>query len=198
MRVTLFSVVLVFFTCFSAFAQKKSSELSDADWDKIIEYLSQEKWDKAEKITLNYLDRFSDEDSLADPAILRYMYLRCVAAQLGEKNYSKETALKKVKNLVGKPIITPPLEFNKDRLFNGLQLAEDSLGLYSCASNNDMTVIQCFEYYYFEDNDIIKNSVLYLGKNLRIGGYIKEITAEGYTMPRFRVIFEKSFIWSEE
>lgn len=191
-------LALLLFPCFTGVAQNRSNELTDQDWDKIIGYLSEEKWDKAENFTYKLLEKFSDNDSLADPAILRYMYLRCVAAQLGEKKYSKEAALKKVKDLVGKPIITPPLEFKTDRIFNGLQLAEDSLSWFSCASNNSMTVIQCFEYYSFEDKEIIKNSALYEGKKLRIGAYIKEIEAEGYTMPRFRVVFEKAFIWSEE
>jgi hypothetical protein len=198
MRTGLIAFTLLLFSCFTGVAQKSSYELTDQDWDNIIGYLSQEKWNKAESVTHKLLEKFSDTDTLADPAILRYMYLRCVAAQLGEKKYSKETALKKVKGLVGKPIITPPLEFKTDRIFNGLQLAEDSLSWYSCASNNTMTVIQCFEYYSFEDSDIVKNSALYNGKKLRIGAYIKEIEAEGYSMPRFRVVFEKSFIWSEE
>lgn len=180
-----------------SFAQKQEG-LSVNDWDKIVKLLSTEKWKDAEKLAIKYMEKVGDDDSLADPAILRYMYLRCVAAQLGEKTYDKATALKKVEGMTGKSIITPPLLFNPDKMFNGLQLSEDSNSFFSCASNNSMTVIQEFEEYNFADTTVVDNTRPLLNKSLRIAGFIKSIEAEGMTMPRFRVVFENAFIWDEQ
>jgi hypothetical protein len=176
----------------------QNQEITNDEWSSLITLLTKEQWTKAEKLSLKYLNKFSEkDDSLADPAILRYMYFRCIAAKLGEKLYDKEEALKKTKNLIGKTIITPPKDYIQKGLFNCLSISEDSLHLFSCSSNDDMTIIQAFETYIMADSNIIikaKNGE-YQNKKLRLGAKIKSIEAGGMMMPRLEAIFEETFIW---
>ena len=199
-RLTHLLILLIFcFNFSSAFCQSTEDLITENDWNKIIGYLSKEDWTNAEKLSLNYIKRYpAKSDSIAAPAILRYMYLRCVGAKLGEKQYSKEEALQKVKNMIGKPIITPPKPYYNECTFNCFQLSEEKNSLYSCSSNQAMTVIQIFENFFMEDEAVIKNADSLLNKNLRLAGIIKDIKAEGYAMPRLRIEFEKSFIWDAE
>ena len=191
---------IIFMFCPSVMlAQQKENHISEKEWDTLIELLKTEKWDKVEKVSKEYLKRFEKEsDTLADPAIVRYMYLRCVGAELGEKKITKEQSLKKVSNLIGKAIITPPKQFREKCVFNCLKLTEDNQNLSSCGSNNDNTIIQTFETYIMADPTVIKNRNQFENKDLRLGGYIKTIKAEGFAMPRLEVVFDNAFIWEEE
>jgi hypothetical protein len=158
-----------------------------------------EKWSAAEKLCLKFLDRYTyADDSLAEPAILRYMYLRCVGAKLGDKVYSKEEALQKVNNQISRPILTPPKPFYSNGMFNCFTLADNNTDFFSCASNNSMTVIQIFETYTLDDPTLINDTASLEGKNIRMGAFVKEIKAEGYSMPRLEIIFDRAFIWAEE
>ncbi len=182
-------------------AQTSEDKISDKEWDKLVDLLVKENWSGAEKLSLSYLNKFTEkDDSLAAPAIIRYMYLRCVAAKLGEKEYSKEQALAKTEKLVGTTIITPPKEFIPNGIFNCFSLNDDSTAFYSCSSNTDMTVIQIFERYEMIDTDCIRKAINseYINKTLRIGAVIKEITAGGFMMPRLDITFKDAFIWEEE
>ncbi|MEI6852177.1 MAG: hypothetical protein WCL06_05010 [Bacteroidota bacterium] len=182
-------------------SQTSEDKISDKEWDKLVDLLVKENWSGAEKLSLSYLNKFDEkDDSLAAPAIIRYMYVRCVAAKLGEKEYSKEQALAKTEKLVGTTIITPPKEFIPNGLFNCFSLNHDSTQFYSCSSNESMTVIQIFERYEMLDSDCIRKAINneYNNKTLRIGAVIKEITAGGYMMPRLEIIFKDAFIWEEE
>lgn len=194
-RIFLSCILLVLFG--EVKAQENAFDLSKKNWDDLVVLLSGEKWKAAEKACLKYLKKFPDDnDSLTSPAILRYMYYRCVAAQLGEKTYSKDVAINKVKPLIGKTIITPNFSFNAQRMFNGLKLTEDEKGFYSCASNNSMTIIQAFETYYFSDTSIVENTSDLKDKTFRIFGTINSIEVQGFTMPRFEVVFDQAYIWA--
>ena len=180
-------------------AQEEAGKVSDADWDKLIPHLQNEEWAKAEKICKDYLKRFTaTDDSLAEPAILRYMYIKCVGARLGAKEYEKSKAEALVKDMVGKTIITPYRQFKEKCLFNCFNLSEEKDHLFATSSNNEATVIHCFEHYFLEEQDIIANPEGFEGKNLRIAGFVKSIAAGGSAMPRLDIEFEHCFIWDIE
>ncbi|MCX6352930.1 MAG: hypothetical protein NTX03_13895 [Bacteroidetes bacterium] len=180
------------------YSQKNENKMSGGDWDKIIQLLTSEKWDDAEKTSLKFLNKFDkNDDSSSEPAILRYMYLSCVAAKVGEKIYSKEEGEKKAKKLIGKHIITPPREFNEKRIFNGFKLTEDKKSFWSCSSNNTMTIIRIFETYEMRDSNDTKNTFLLENKKIRLGATIKEVRSEGQTMPRLHITFENAFFWED-
>jgi hypothetical protein len=194
-----FLLTFLFLFQHQSYSQKNENKISEKEWDKIIQLLTKENWADAEKLSLKYLGKFSEkDDSLAEPAILRYMYIRCVAARLGEKEYSKEDAVKKTEPFIGKSIITPPKEFFKKCLFNCFQLSDDKKNFSSCASNTSMTVIQIFETYIPADTNLVKNTDSLENKQLRLAAFIKEIKAGGFAMLRLEIIFDRAFIWEEE
>jgi hypothetical protein len=197
--------LLIFTVCcfvhYNIISQNSEEKISDTEWDNLINLLIKENWSGAEKLSAQYLKKFSaKDDSPAQPAIVRYMYLTSVAAQLGEKQYCKEKALKKTRDLVGKTIITPTKEFLPNGIFNCFSLSSDSTCFFSCSSNEDMTVIQMFEKYEMADSNTLTKALNseYDNKKLRIGAVIKEINAGGYTMPRLELVFKDAFIWDEE
>jgi hypothetical protein len=183
----------------STYCQNNNPSVSNDEWNKLIEQLTNENWTKAEKLCLKYLDKFSEKnDTLDDAAIVRYMYLRCIGAKLGEKTYTKEQALKKMNKQIGKPIITPPKSFLMNGMFNCFKVAENNKDLFSCSSNNQMTIIQIFETYKLADTTIISNPSELEGKKIRVGGIIKIVEAGGMMMPRLDIIIEKAFVWNSE
>jgi hypothetical protein len=168
----------------------QQQKVSDADWDVLIQTLTSEKWADAEKLSHKYLERFvASEDTLEQPSILRYMYLRCVAAQLGEKKYEKEEALEKTKSCIGKRIITVPKTFYEECMFNCFKLSDDKQAFFSCSTNINKTIIQIFETYELSDPEILKDTSPLFNKEIRIWATIAKITAEGFTMPRLNITF---------
>lgn len=194
-KLTILCLALICY--FTGLSQPASYVLSEKDWTGLISLLNHEKWPAAEKRSAKLLGKCKN-DSLADPAILRYMYIRCVAAQLGENKYSKSVALQKVNPLIGQTVLTPPREFNPKRMFNGFKLSEEHNSFMTCSSNREMTTIQSFEYFFFADPEVVEASERYTGKNLRIGAFIRSIEANGDTMPRLDIVFENAFVWEED
>lgn len=192
--------VLIFsLLCFSSLtiaAQDEADKMPEKDWETLIMHLQNEEWAAAETFTEICLKRFTPgEDSLATPAILRYMYFRCIGARLGAKEYDKEEAEKKTKDLIGKPMITPEKPFYKECLFNCFHLTDDKKNFYSCASNNEMTIIHAFETYILGDPEILESIDELEGKSIRLAGIVSEIKAGGFAMPRLDVTFDGVFIW---
>lgn len=182
----------------NVFCQDNTPVLAEADWQKIIPHLQNEQWGEVEKISGDYLKKFkkSNEDT-DEAAIVRYMYLCSVAGQLGDKQIDKDEALKKVKGLKGKTIVTPVCTFKKKGLFNFFSYSEEQKKWNKCFANKTNTAIYLFEYYDMKDKDLLKeeNMNQIEGKNLRLSGTIKDITAEGYAMPRLKVDFADADIW---
>lgn len=184
-----------------AFAQDEEILLSEDDWNTLIPYLANEKWEEAEKITLKYLDRYKkvqNTENNAQVAILRYMYIKCVGALLGDKKYNKEEVINKLEGFEGKTVITPFRTFNSKCMFNCVKLSDDGDSFFSTSSNNIATVIHTFETYQMEDKEVLKDVEKLEKKSIRLGGFIKTIKAEGFTMPRLEITFEKAFIWEKD
>ena len=181
------------------YCQENKKEITGEEWDKLIQLLSTEKWSDAEKLSLKYLNKFNDkDDSLADPAIVRYMYIRCVAARLAEKEYSPEKALDKVKDFTGKTIVTPPRTFRTEGIFNFYKLTDDKKALFLCASNKEKITIQAFETFEMADTTLLNDVSDLEGKDLRLGAFIKSIKTGGVTMPHFEIVFENAFLWNDD
>jgi hypothetical protein len=190
--ILLFTVLLA--TSFG-YAQEKN-KITEADWNKIIPHLVNEEWADAEKISLQYLNRFKGDDVMSDEAgIVRYMYLKCVSALLGDKAIDKEQAMKKLKGFEGKNVITPFNSFKVKGMFNYLKMAEDGKAWWKCSANNEATVIHAFETYQMSDKTTIEKPEQYEGKEIRLSAIIKEITAGGTVMPRLNILFTATEIW---
>jgi len=181
------------------YCQENKKEITGEEWGKLIQLLDNEKWSDAEKLSLKYLNKFNDkDDSLADPAIVRYMYIRCVAARLAEKEYSPEKALDKVKDFTGKTIVTPPRTFRTEGIFNFYKLTDDKKALFLCASNKEKITIQAFETFEMADTTLLNDVSDLEGKDLRLGAFIKSIKTGGVTMPHFEIVFENAFLWNDD
>jgi hypothetical protein len=187
-----FLIILACSLLFGGYAcrvhQQQPTIITEDDWDNMIEYLSASDWEKAEQETLRHLKRFSkSEENSEDAAIIRYMYIRCVGAQLATDK-DKSAADKKVKNLVNKPIITPVLTYKTKGLFNYFSLNEAKDAIFLCAANDEATNIFCFETYQMKDKRIIENITDYEGEDMRIKGVIKSISAGGFALPRLDIL----------
>lgn len=196
---------------FPVMAQDEQADvLTQADWEALIPHLEAEEWDEAEKLTEGFLKRFDGGMEMSDEAgIVRYMYLASIAAQVGDKEVSKEDALKKLKGFEGKNVITPFIMYKKDGMFNYFQMVEegeiDEEGnegekkkqWLHCLSNSSATVIQMFDRFEMADPALLEEEVLERleGKALRVTAKIKEIKADGYTMPRLQVQYTDADIW---
>jgi len=180
-------------------AQNVKPLVSEEDWNKIIPFLSEEQWDNAEKLAHAYLDRFKGKEKMTDEAgIVRYMYLKSVAALLGNKTIDKETALKKLKGFEGQNIITPFIIFKKDGMFNYLTISEEGDNWFQCSANNDATEIHMFETFQMSDRNLLSNPEASEGKKYRLMATIKSIEANGFAMPRLDLLYSTTEIWDTE
>jgi len=181
-------VFMLFVTC--AFSQEAPPVLTDADWEKIIPHLEAEQWNEAEKVSGVLLKKFTkDQEESVEAGMIRYIYLCSVGGMLGEKQINKDEALKKVKDLKGKNIITAGSVFKSRGIFNFFSYSEEEKKWNKCFANNNNTVIYLFEYFDMGDINALTTGFMDTmeGKVLRLGGIIKDISAEGYAMPRLRV-----------
>ena len=182
----------------TAFSQEEQRVLSDADWEKIIPHLESEQWGEVEKISGGFLKKFDKEqENGIEAGMVRYMYLCGVGGLLGEKQINKDEAEKKVKSLKGKDIVTAGSVFRSKGMFNFFSYSEEEKKWNKCFANNDNTVIYLFEYY-----DMAHIAALTIGfmdsvegKVLRLRGTIKDISAEGYAMPRLKVNYSNVEVW---
>lgn len=133
-----------------------------------------------------------------DAGIIRYMYLKSVGGLLGEKEISKEEALKKLKGFEGKNIITPMNMFKNDAMFNYLKLNDDGNAWWKCSANNAATIIHMFETFEVSDKDMIDNYQQFEGMNIRVFAIIKSIEAAGSAMPRLDVTYSETDIYDME
>ena len=125
-----------------------------------------------------------------------------VAAQLGDKEISKEDAMKKLKGFEGKNIVTPMIMYKKDGMFNYFSIEDEAQEgkpkrWSHCLANENATVIHIFDYFEMADPALLDDEVLARleGKLLRVSGNIKEIRAEGSAMPRLEVEYSGGDIY---
>lgn len=191
---------IMFFMLFATnvFSQNTQPVLTDAEWETLFPYLEKEDWGEVDKITSGYLKKFTKENENGnEAAIVRYMYLSAVGGQLGDISIDKDEAMKKVKDLKGKNIITPPRTFRKGGMFNFFSYNEDEKKWSKCFSNRDKTSIYFFEYFDMADPAAIREDFMVKmeGKALQLKGKVNEIKAEGYAMPRLRIEYSGVVVW---
>ena len=192
-------LLTIFMFTTTLFAQDDKNLVTEADWNKIIPFLSGEQWKDAEKMARTYLNRFKGKDEMSDEAgIVRYMYLKSVGALLGDKVIDKEAALKKLKGFEGKNVITPFITFKNEGMFNYLKLSDEGDNWFQCSANNEATTIHMFETFEMSDKNLVTNPALSEGKQFRLSAIIKSIEANGFTMPRLDVTYSATEIWETE
>ena len=173
--------------------------ITQSEWGSVIKLLEAENWRASEKLTLTLLKSIKPGgDTSYDAANLRYMYLVSVAGQLAHKDIDKAIALKKCKVITGKVIITPGRTIKHDGMFNYFKPDVDSGEISCCTANNIATEIQIFESYKMSNNKDVPEAAKLEGKTLRIKARVIKIEAEGFTMPRLKILFADGYFYSVE
>lgn len=167
-----------------------------SEWKVVTDQLKNEQWAEAEKTATGYLVRAEhDAYHAEDAAILRYMIINAISGELANGLTDKETALKKLKPLQGKEVVTPTLTFKDKGILNNLLLADDGLAWTQTITNKAQDMIVLKETFKVAFLSMLQETKKYDGKNFRLRATIGEITANNPAHPRLDVVYNNTEIW---
>jgi len=83
------------------------SPLSNEEWKVLYRAVEAEDWKYLAKASKKALDKFTDENSV-EKGLVRYMHLYAIAGLLAKGKITKELALEKAKQHIGKRVTVPP------------------------------------------------------------------------------------------
>ncbi len=187
MKSLFFLAFLISHLCYS---QIKETDPFEAQYNQLLELLTQENWTKSEQLTKKLMAYAEPVDSLdTEKKVLRYMYIYSTAGLLSERKISKEQALANVKFLKSKEMIMPAHPFNSNCHVNCTHLQEDDKNTFFTGVNNAKGT-QIFTFEYVKIKNGIKESAADLeGKLITLTGELKETAVEGNLFPRFKLHF---------
>ena len=141
--------------CLPAFAQasRTSAEVSEKQWQDMIEAVSNEKWDAAFQLAAQSLQQMKADDERLPR--LRYVYLYAAAGRVSEGAMSFDELERAVKDFNGKAITLPYRRIATDCHgdFNFICVTEGAKDkLMVAASNKAATNIHAFEYVQLKEN----------------------------------------------
>jgi hypothetical protein len=172
------------------------AQISDAEFKKsynsILENLSNEKWKTVNSISILLLNKIGSIDSMAhEKSVLRYIIIYANAGLLNNKEITKDEALKRAIIFKGKELSMPAHPFRKDCYVNCTHLAEDRQNtLFSAVNNSLGTQIFAFEYVKLK-KDLDQATINKIeGKNVALSGVLKDVSVQGYGLPRYKLEFE--------
>jgi hypothetical protein len=171
-------------------------QIYKSEWTTLTGLIKAEKWADADKLTDSYYKRVNNDDFRKDDAaILRYMMLNITAAALANGQIDNATALKKLKQLEGKRVITPTVTFKSKGILNLLLLSADGKSWIKCTTNKDADVIQMTELFEVAYPEMLQDTEKYDNRNFRLSGIIKTISADSPAKPHLDVTFSGTEIW---
>lgn len=189
-------ILLILGNSSSIYCQEQSPT-TDKEWNDLIAYLSKEDYKDANKLLKPMLDKTKNSKVENDElAILRYMHIMCVAALMNSKEYSKDEALKIVKDYKGEFLIMAArVIITKNCNFNCIKMDDEKENtLFVISANNNGTEIFGFERYNIANgitaDELEKNE----GKTATVGGKLESIEVEGFGLPRFRINVKDAMI----
>lgn len=180
------------------------TEISDREWQIIIDSLRVEDWNKAAFFSSQLLSRLKTDNDKKQIAQLRYIYLFSLAGKI--INYSLENKKeaeeatrndlrKAAEDFAGKELLMPARPFLGDckQVLNyicGVKNNENALRV--TATNKEGTAIHSFDYVLF-DQKIDLNE--FTGKEAFLGGILKkvEFNEEKSNVWIIRLFLEKGF-----
>jgi hypothetical protein len=168
------------------------SKYTDAEWSKLVGFLSAEQWGDANTLSLQLLKRIpAAEVDSDDAAVFRYTYIYSEAGLMNERKVTKEEAQKKIKPHIGHRVLLAAHPITSKKGFNSITLVNDKTDtLMVTASNKTATQIFSFEYIIPKKPfplDEFKNNE---GKIYGVIGRIKSIKAGGNMFPRFLIYID--------
>lgn len=181
---------------FSIYSQEQSPT-TDKEWNDLIEYLTKEDYKKAVKLVKPMLDKAVNVKIENDePAILRYMHIMCVASLMNSREYSKDEALKIVKDYEGEFLIMPGRDIiTKNCNLNCIKMDEEKENtIFVTSANNSGTEIFSFERYEIEKGISAEELEKDEGKIATVRGKLESIEVEGFALPRFRMIVKEAMM----
>lgn len=189
-------ILLILGNSFSIYCQEQSPT-TDKEWNDLIEYLSKEDYKQAVKLVKPMLDKSVKAKIENDePAILRYIYITCVASLMNSREYSKDEALKIVKDYEGEFLIMPGRDIiTKNCNFNCIKMDEEKENtIFVTSANNNGTEIFSFERYEIEKGITAEELEKDEGKIATVVGKLESIEVEGFAFPRFRISVKAAMI----
>lgn len=167
-----------------------------SEWKTVIDQLKSEKWEEAEKTATGYLTR-AEKDTYhkEDAAVLRYMIINAISGELANGLTDKETALKKLKPLEGKEVVTPTLTFKSRGILNSLLLSDDGMAWTQTTTNKEQDMVILKETFKVAFLSMLQETTKYDGNNFRLRATVGEITANNPAHPRLDVIYNNTEIW---
>lgn len=162
-------------------------------YNKLMDNLSSENWNEANKICSSLLEKFGNNQNMEkENSVLKYILIYTNAGLLNAKVISKEEALKRVENLVGSYLSMPAHPFNVGCYVNCTSLVSDKKNtLFSGVNNSKGTQIFCFEYVTMKENLSETFVEQFRNKNIALSGKLKEIKVEGNIFPRYKLTFDE-------
>ncbi|WP_269236091.1 hypothetical protein [Flavobacterium flavigenum] len=173
-----------------AISQNKQEITFEENYNKLIENLSNENWDDANKLTYELLTSTEKVDTMrTEKKVLRYIYIYTTAGLLNSQKLTKDQAIDKVKFLKSKEMRMPAHPFNSKCYVNCTHLKEDEKDTFFTGVNNTAGT-QIFSFEYVKIKEGIKESSTELeGKYIALEGVLNEISVEGNMLPRFKLKF---------
>jgi hypothetical protein len=175
-----------------------SQSITEQEWNSLVQFLDNEKWDSSANISWRFLKRIEkDTNYITGAAILRYMHITSLAGMMNDdRKLSQEDAIKKVKGFEGLPVMLPVRMLSKKMGFNYYNYNDESDSTLHCTNSNKKNIA----IFSFDKITLAEplDKAKYEGKYARVGGYLKEITVEGLSLPRFRLIIVDAFIELDE
>ncbi len=174
------------------FSQEKEEDFV-IEYNRVLENLSSENWDEANKLSTLLLNKI-ESDKLLDKekSVLRYIVIYSNAGLLNEKKISKDEALKRVKGFKETYISMPAHPVIKNCYVNCTHLAtEQKNTLFSGVNNAAGTQVFSFEYTKMKEKIDADSIKLLEGKNVALYGKLTEISVEGNFLPRYKLKVEE-------
>lgn len=171
-------------------------EIHKKEWLELTEIIKAEKWQDADKLTTSYYNRVKEDNYRKDDAaILRYMILNVVAAELANGVIDNTEALKKLKPLEGKRFISPSFMFKSKGILNYLILADTGKSWVKLTTNKEADVVQMVENFEVAYPEMLVETAKYDGRNFRLTGIINTVNANSPVRPHLEVSYENTEIW---
>lgn len=168
----------------STAAESDSPEISDKEWQIVVDFMRDENWDNAALFASRLIERTKIEDEKKQLARLRYFYLYSLAGKViaasEAKKPSEEAAARNelertAESFIGKEVLMPPRQFLADcrNYLNYICPVKDNANaLRVTATNREATSIHSFEVVLFDDKIDLKE---FVGKEMFLGGTLAKI-----------------------
>ena len=190
-------IALLTLLLFIAFVKVKAQDVvSPEQFQKLIDYLKDENWDEAAKLSNSYLNNISAENLDTDAAAnVRYMYLISEAGLMNKEKLTQKQALQNVSKFTGHRIILPWQYVSVKGGLNYLQPASKKTDtLMVTTTNIKATEIFAFNYIVPAEAISLEDFTKMNGKLCRVSGTLQSVKVAGHILPRYQLLIDKAIL----